>query len=135
MTTLDFRPKIANLQCRAGDTISFTVTAPTEFIAGRLWTAQVRSSSGSSVVDATFYIVPPSVPDGPAYLALRAMDTARLAAMGSTSQAQRITGGSGRGVVLYSGVWDCQIAPAGGGDPTNTLACGTVEIEGDVTRA
>ena len=133
MTTLDFTPKVVNLKCHAGDTASFRVFASTAFVAGRVWTAQVRSASGSALVDATLQVVPPTVTDGPAYLTLTSADSARLAAMGNGVQVMRLTGG-GEAPVLYSGVWDCQVAPVGGGDPTNTVAHGSVTISGDVTR-
>jgi hypothetical protein len=131
MTTLDFTPDIVPLKGLAGDTLSFTVKVPTAFIAGREWSAQVRSVPGSPGVDATFNITPPTVTDGHATLTLSSADTARLATLGGT-QAVRI-GGSGKAVV-YTGVWDCQLAPAGGGDPTTTLVRGPISIDGDVTR-
>jgi hypothetical protein len=133
VTTLDFTPTVVHLKGHAGDTISFRVIAPSAFVAGREWTAQVRAVHDASVVDASFIIVPPTVTDGPAYLTLSSVDTARLALMGSGSQSARITGTS-EAPVLYSGVWDCQVTPPGGGDPVNTLAYGTVTIHGDVTR-
>ena len=133
MSTLDFTPKVVPLKGLAGDTLSFTVTAPTALIAGRVWTAQVRSSSQSTLVDATFQITPPTVTDGPAHITLLSAETRRLGSLGGSSQAVRITGG-GDTNVLYTGVWDCQLAAADGGDPVTTLVRGPITITGDVTR-
>jgi hypothetical protein len=121
MATLNSSPDLVDLVGYAGDTLTVTVTAPTSFIAGRVWAAQIRATAGASGVDATFIITPPTVTDGPATLVLPAAETARL-----------FSSGVGK---VYAGVWDCQLAPAGGGDPVTTLAQGRLTIGGDVTRA
>jgi len=121
MATLNSSPQVVDLVGYAGDTLTVTVTAPTAFIAGREWLAQLRATAGAAAVDASFSISPPSVVDGPATLVLSAAQTAQLF---NTS-----IGGK-----AYSGVWDCQLAPAGGGDPVTTLVQGRVTISGDVTR-
>lgn len=114
MTALTNVPMVQDLIAYAGDTLSFTITAPASAVAGLVWKAQVRQSSKAETVDATFVIVPPSVADGPAQVTLLAVDTARLGD--------------------YYGVWDCQVSAPGGGDPVRTLARGNFTCEGDVSR-
>lgn len=121
MATLDTSPKIVDLIGYAGDTLTVMVTAATAVIAGRVWTAQIRASAGAASVDATFTITVPTVTDGPAFLVLPASETARL-----------FSSGVGK---VYAGVWDCQLAPAGGGDPVTTLVQGRITIPADVTRS
>jgi hypothetical protein len=117
MAILNTRPATVDVTGYAGDTLIISVTAPTAFIAGRAWTAQVRASTAAATVDAEFVVTPPTQTDGPALVTLPAVDTARLAAAAS-----------------YTGVWDVQLAPAGGGDPVTTLAAGRLIISADVTR-
>jgi hypothetical protein len=131
MAVLRTVPEPVDLEGWAGDTLLRTVTVPTAFIAGRVWSAQVRASRDATQIDATFVIVEPTTTDGPASIYLRAEDTARLVA-GRTAGSARFTSASVG--VGYSGVWDVQLAPAGGGDPTTTLAYGQVTLFGDVTR-
>ena len=129
-------PDTVDLEGIAGDTLSRTIliTAP-GFIAGRVWSAQVRSTIDASIIDATFDITEPVTDDGtsPAVLTLTAAATRALVDGGVIV---RRVGASGRTVTqgVYTGVWDCQLAPAGGGDPTTTIVRGTVMIVGDVTR-
>jgi hypothetical protein len=107
-------PKVVDLVCYAGDTLSFTVTAPAAVVEGLTWKAQVRKSSTATGVDATFLVVPPTVSGGPAQVTLTAADTARLGS--------------------YYGAWDIQVASPDGGDPVHTLVQGEFAVERDVSR-
>jgi hypothetical protein len=122
-----------DLEGWAGDTLTRAITVPAGFIQGRVFTAQVRSAADASIIDATFTVIPPVGDTGlPAYLTLSSATTAGLVTGGVIST--RVV--SGRTVTqgIYKGVWDVQLAPAGGGDPTTTLCQGKVTITGDVTR-
>jgi hypothetical protein len=131
MVVLKMVPEKVDIQGWAGDTTrTVSVSVPTAFIAGRVWSAQVRSSADSTRIDATFVVVEPTVTDGPAQVYLRAEDTARLVAEQTAGVARFSSVGGG-----YTGVWDLQLAPAGGGDPTTTLVYGEVSILSDVTRS
>ena len=137
MATSSSVPETVDLAGYAGDTLTRSITVGVPgFIAGREWSAQVRSAKDSTIIDATFDIVEPAADDGasPAYLTLTAETTAALVAGGVVTT--RIDSATGRTVVqgVYTGVWDVQLAPPGGGDPTVTLCRGTVVITGDVTR-
>jgi hypothetical protein len=132
MATLDTSPQQVDLVGYAGDTLSFSVTAPTTFIAGRGWSAQVRSTVDAATVDAEFQVIAPTVVDGPAFLTLTADDTRALHSGGAT--ATRVVGGRAVTSGTYSGFWDVQLAPAGGGDPVTTLVQGKITIPGDITR-
>ena len=132
MAKLSTAPQTVDVDAYAGDTLTIQVTAPDALVAGREWSAQVRSAADSALVDAEFTITPPSVADGPAYLILPSDVTAALVTGGTLTTMLA----SGRTIVegKYVGVWDVQLAPAGGGDPVTTLARGTLIITGDVTR-
>jgi hypothetical protein len=128
--TLKYVPEVVKLEGWAGDTLTVAVKAPTVFIAGRVYSAQVRSSFTSPVVDASLVFVAPTEVDGPAAVYLRSEDSRRLAEQGSARPGS-FTSTDG---AAYEGVWDCQLAPEGGGDPTITVAVGPVRIFNDVTR-
>ena len=110
-----------------GDTLTFTVTAPSTVVDGMEWLAQVRADVGAPV-DATFTITTPTVPDGPATLTLPAAETARLVGLG------QVVRSGARTVQQYKGVWDVQVAAPGGVDPVRTLAKGSLTLEADVSR-
>jgi hypothetical protein len=112
--TFDTRPTAVDIDHYAGDTLSIRVNINETLVAQREWSAQVRSRRGSSQPDATFVITPDT--DG-AFVMLTAEDTRRLAARN-----------------VYTGFWDVQLAPPGGGDPVTTLVEGTLRIHPDVTR-
>lgn len=132
MALLSVLPKVVDVDCYGGDTLTIRVDAPSSLIADREWSAQVRKAPGAPAVDATFIIVPPTETDGPAFLTLPGEVTALLAASGTVVN----IGGIGRTVMAkkYTGVWDVQVAPAGGGDPITTLARGSFTSTDDVTR-
>ena len=120
-------PDVVDIKAYAGDTYTRQVvfTDPT-FIGGRVWSAQVRAAGDASIVDATFTIVPDAT--GCTYT-LTAADTQALWALSVTRPPVGLTAAPG-----YSGVWDLQLAPVGGGDPTVTICRGAVSVLGDVTR-
>jgi len=126
-------PETVDLDGYAGDTLTRRITVPPGFIAGRVWLAQVRSTEDATVIDATFEVTPPAGDDGsPAFITLTAETTAALvtgAPLGTRAVSGRIVTGG-----VYKGVWDVQLAPPGGGDPTQTLCRGAVTLIGDVTR-
>lgn len=113
-------PKVVDFVIYAGDTLTFTVTAPASLTDGRDWNAQVKLSTDSSVPDATFAITPPASSGGPAYLTLTSASTTALGALAKPGK-------------QYSGVWDCQISAAGS-DPVTTLVRGGLIVQRDVTR-
>jgi len=118
-----------------GDTLTFSVTAPSSIVDGMEWLAQVRSAVDAPV-DATFQITPPTVANGPAYLTLPASETARLTtSLGRLVRVVRRGTVTGRTVQQYQGVWDVQVAAPGGLDPVRTLAKGTLTLQSDVSRA
>lgn len=108
-------PQTVDVAGYVGDTLTIVVTAPSALVDGLGWSAQIRSANDATEVAATFAITPPTVADGPAYLVL---STAASTALG-----------------VFSGVWDVQVAAAGGVDPVITLARGKFTQEMDVTRA
>lgn len=119
MVTLRTAPETVDLLAYAGDTLTVDVKVPTAFVAGRSWSAQVRDTATATELAAVFTVIEPTVTDGPATLVLSAADTSRLA----------------DGAATYMGLWDVQLAPAGGGDPVTTLVRGRITIAGDVTRS
>jgi hypothetical protein len=131
MAVSSSEPDVVDLKGYAGDTLTRRIeilTDPAGFIAGRVFTAQVRAAWNATDVDAEFGVTQ----DGTgATLVLSAADTAALLGLSTarTSPATRAILGD-----KYTGVWDVQLAPAGGGDPTTTVCRGTVTITGDVTR-
>lgn len=114
MTAVDTRPQVLDIDHYAGNTLVIKVTVPDSVVAGRVWNAQVRSTSTSRRVEAVFDILPRS--DG-ADVVLKADDTMRLAAKGEASF-----------------VWDVQLSMPDGGDPVTTLVRGDLRITPDVTR-
>lgn len=110
----DTRPQTVDIHHYGGDTLTIRVNIDEEFVIGREWSAQVRSRRGSSQPDATFVI---TTDKHGAHVRLRAEDARRLAARN-----------------VYTGFWDVQLAPPGGGDPVTTLVEGTLRIYPDVTR-
>lgn len=115
---VNFTPQVVNLTTYAGDTLEVELKVPTGYIAGREWSAQVRDTRTGSVA-ATFTATPGGTEDDPVLLSLSGAETAAL-----------ITGGATK----YEGVWDVQLAPAGGGDPTVSVVQGTFVVALDVTR-
>src|SRR3954466_1675428 len=101
MAELSTLPQVIDIDAYGGDTLTIHIKADSTTIAGRVFTAQVRLDTSDSTVDAAFTSQVTS--DG-ADISLSAADAARLSKDG-----------------LYEGVWDVQLAPAGGGDPVTTL--------------
>lgn len=111
----DTRPQTVDIHHYGGDTLSIRIKIDAAVVAEREWSAQVRSRRGSAHADATFTIVPDELG---AHILLLAEDTLRLSARN-----------------VYTGFWDVQLAPSGGGDPVTTLVEGTLRIYPDVTRS
>lgn len=114
MADLSTMPQEVNVQHYGGDTLIIHIKIDTTLIAGRVFTAQVRSKAVVSKIDASFSV---TVTATGADITLASVDCQRLSARG-----------------LYEGVWDVQLAPAGGGDPVTTLAYGGLLLNPDVTR-
>jgi len=129
---LDTRPKVQDVNHYGGDTLTIKVTAPAELVDGKTWNAQVKADRTTDVVAATFDIIPPEVPGGPAYLVLPGAICASLIA-GTPAAAVRNPDGTTRMVSIYKGVYDCQVSLAGL-DPIRTLVQGSLTIDPDVTR-
>lgn len=138
MATLDTRPQIVDITCLGGDTLTIIVNAPFALTQGKEWLAQVRLSRDAPTVDATFTITPSTADGTPSYVMLPAADTARLAGTGVvvSREIKNLMGRVSRlaSIQQYVGVYDVQISAAGGADPVNTLAQGTLTIEMDVSR-
>jgi hypothetical protein len=116
---LDLAPDIVNIVAYAGDTIGpIQIKHSAGFVAGRVYTAQIRPDRKSTQVDAVFDVQVGATEDDPVFLTLSSDITRSL--VGSREK--------------YQGFWDCQIAPAGGGDPTRTVVQGKVTLTLDVTR-
>jgi hypothetical protein len=130
MAVLSTTPDVVDLQCYAGDTLTIRVEIlddPAGFIAGREWSAQVRSAWDAATVDAQFVCTPDATG---CTLTLPAAQTSALVGMTLLAAPGTFTIVQGK----YVGVWDVQLAPAGGGDPTTTVARGQATFTGDVTR-
>jgi len=115
MAELNTLPQVIDIDAYGGDTLIIHIKADSTVIAGRAFTAQVREATDDSTVDASFSV---AVTAEGADITLSAADAARLSADG-----------------LFEGVWDVQLAPAGGGDPVTTLGYGVLRLHPDVTRA
>ena len=142
MAAIDLTPQVLDITALGGDTVSFEVRFPPGYVAGRKWTAQVRSVTESATVDATFVVALGATEDDPIHLTLTSAATRSLvtsaATMMARSQVVKRSGtpfAVGDPLAKYKGVWDCQLAPLAGGDPTTTVIRGTVTINLDVTRA
>jgi hypothetical protein len=111
---IDSRPTVIDIDHYAGDTLTLHVKVPAQIVAGRTWTAQVRSRPDSQRLDASFTIIENA--EG-ADVVLMTADCQRLARRGK-----------------YVGQWDVQLAMPDGSDPVTTLAYGRITIHPDVTR-
>lgn len=114
MTDLSTLPQEINIDAYGGDTLTIHVKASAETIAGRVFSAQVRSKTTSNKIDAQFIVT--LTPEG-ADVMLSSLDARRLSARG-----------------LYEGFWDVQLAPPAGVDPVTTLGYGELRLHPDVTR-
>lgn len=115
MADFDTRPTEVNIDHYGGDTLSIAVKVSSEIVAGREWSAQVRSARTSQRIDATFTCTPNA--EG-ADVVLAAADCRALSERGE-----------------YNGFWDVQLSAPAGADPVTTLAQGAIKIHPDVTRA
>jgi hypothetical protein len=132
MADINTIPKVVNITHYGGDTLTLQVLAPAELVAGLDWNAQVRPSRESDVIDGTFDITPPAVPNGPAYVVLQSEVTSALVGAAAVVRV-RAQDGSLRMIKQYAGVWDLQVSAAGD-DPVTTLVQGSLTIQVDVTR-
>lgn len=115
MADFDTRPTEVNIKHYGGDTLTIHVKVAAEIVAGRSWTAQVRTARTSQTVAATFTCTEDA--EG-ANVVLSAVDCRRLSERGE-----------------FKGFWDVQLSAAGGLDPVSTLAQGEITIVPDVTRS
>lgn len=118
MAVIKTVPETVDIDHYAGDTLTIDVSFPQGFVAGRVWSAHVRDTRDAVSQVAEFTVVPGATEDDPVQLVLPS-SVCRTLATDLTAQ--------------Y--VWDVQVAPAGGGDPTQTIAQGALKISLDVTRA
>ena len=114
MTDLSTLPQEYNFDAYGGDTLTIHVKIDPATVGGRVFTAQIRSKAVATKVDATFGVI--LTAEG-ADLVLSSADSRALAKRG-----------------LYTGVWDAQLAMAGGLDPVTTIAYGEMRVHPDVTR-
>lgn len=131
MAILDLRPQVADVYVYAGDTCIITIVVSTNYIAGRTFQAQVRPAVGSDILSATFDVIEPTEPNGPAHLVLPSAVTRQLAEGGGARVRVRAEGVTYE-VMRYTGVWDCQLS-MDGLDPVRTLVKGSFYIDMDVT--
>jgi len=141
VASLDLTPQIFDIKAYGGDTLTIQVSFPAGFVAGRVWRAQVRPTATSAKIDAEFQIILGANADAPVTLRLTSAVTRALVTEGAATLLRtptRRTGPSllavGDPLATYKGVYDCQVAPSGGGDPTNTVVRGNLELTLDVTR-
>jgi hypothetical protein len=118
MATLSSVPQTVDLRAYAGDTYTIAVHVDPAVVAGRSFAAHIRRSENSPDIEAEFTITPGLAADEWLH-SLTAEQTAAL---------YNLTTGP------FKGVWDTQLAPTLGGDPTVTLVQGAFTVEGDVTR-
>lgn len=114
MTNLIDVPEEVNITFYSGDTQTIHVNCPTEVIAGRVFTAQVRSNKSSTRIDATFAVILTATGVD---LVLLSEDSLLLTKRGD-----------------YRGFWDVQLAMPDGSDPVTTLGFGQLNLITDVTR-
>ena len=114
MADLSTLPQEVNVDHYAGDTLIIHIKIDPSVVAGRVYSAQVRSKANSTRIDAEFSVMITAVG---ADIMLASADCKRLAARG-----------------LYEGFWDVQLAKDPGPDPVTTLAYGEMRIHPDVTR-
>jgi len=148
VATIDGTPQVCDITWYGGDTLPLEVRFPPGYVAGRVWTAQVRGVATSATVDATFQITLGATADDPITLLLpadvtrdlvtsaalltRGQEAVRRGRAGAPPLAEALAAGDP--LASYSGVWDCQLAPPAGGDPTTTVVRGKLTITLDVTR-
>ena len=120
-------PDLVNIVGYSGDTLTVNVIiSDPAYDDGAVWAAQVRCSTGSSVVLEDFGITLLPSGDG-ACLTLTPLQTRRLNDSGTIRR--------GQGCTVYQtfdGVWDVQILKPDG--TVTTLARGSIQIVEDVTR-
>lgn len=114
MTTLSTLPQVADIDHYAGDTLLIHIKISSALIGGRTFFAQVRSKTAAQKIDGTFTV---ALTAAGADITLPSAVTRQLASRGP-----------------YTGVWDVQLAMAGGLDPVTTLAYGELRLHPDVTR-
>jgi hypothetical protein len=107
-------PQVVDIDHYAGDTLTIHIKVASNVIAGRVFTAQVRSNKSSPKVDATFGVILNA--EG-ADIVLASADCLALTRRGP-----------------YEGFWDVQLAMPNGADPVTTLGCGELRLHPDVTR-
>ena len=141
--TLDTTPAVVNVIHYAGDTLVIEVRTQPGFVAGRIWTGQLRANTLATTVDAVFTVILGATEDDPVTLMLPSSVTRGLVTPPTTGLLQVAPSMPGLPSVRavdsaqlpsYNGVWDVQLAPVGGGDPTTTVARGAILITLDVTR-
>lgn len=115
MTDLSTIPEEVNIDHYSGDTLTIHIKASTEVIAGRVFTAQVRSNKNATKIDASFVVY---VNAEGADIVLESADCHALTKRGD-----------------YAGFWDVQLAMPDGSDPVTTLGQGDLRLHSDVTRA
>jgi len=151
VATIDLTPQVLDIKAYGGDTVPILITFPPGYVAGRIWKAQVRTAATNTTTDAEFQVTLGATQDDPVTLILTSESTRALvtsavlraeqeAAAKAPARASRGPFSSadpkvvGAPLASYKGVWDCQLAPSGGGDPTTTIVRGTVELTLDVSR-
>lgn len=113
VSELNTIPQVVNINHYGGDTLTIRITIDAAIVAGRTFSAQVRSKTTSRKIDASFSVFPS--PTG-CDLMLAAVDAQRLTSRGT-----------------YEGFWDVQLSLAGS-DPITTLGYGDFIAHPDVTR-
>jgi len=139
MASIDLTPQILDLKLQGGDTTNLLVTFPPGFVSGRIWKADIRATALATSVDGTFTVTLGATADDPVTITLpaalsRSLITSVALRELTAEQKRAAARSAGDPLASYKGVWDCQLAPSGGGDPTTTIVKGSIEITLDVTR-
>jgi len=136
--TIDTRPQVVNINHLSGNTLTIKVRTPVLYAAGLVWSAQVRSSSTSTVVDATFTITTGASTDPQEavhYVSLSSSQTMHLCEdLGSTITVREKGSTKENTIKRYVGRYDIQISGVNGADPVITVGTGELLIDLDVTR-
>jgi hypothetical protein len=146
VAAIDLTPQVLDITAYGGDTLSLLVSFPPGYVAGRIWSAQIRSVKTDLNTDAVFQVNLGATANDPVTLVLSSAATRALVTEAAEAQMMAATTRSaptrravapfavGDPITTYSGSWDCQLAPVGGGDPTTTVVRGSIKIVLDVTR-
>lgn len=140
MPNIDARPASVGVSCLSGNTLTIRVITPVLYSPSQFeWAAQVRATSVSDTVDATFAVTPGTSRDpdlAVTYLSLSSSQTTHLCEDLGALVVVREKGSTAENTIKrYTGRYDIQISGVGGVDPVITVGTGELVIDLDVTRS